>query len=114
MRELFVYYRVRPEAGPAAHRAVAAMQRDLCDGHPGLEARLLKRREVATSSETWMEIYAFRGARIGSLDGAGADIGPAAVLDDVFESRLATAALALVPFIDGSRHVERFEAVDPP
>ncbi len=103
MRELFVYYRIRPGAEQAAHEAVMAMQLRLRGSHSGLEARLLKRFDAAPTGETWMETYAVRAG--------GIDIAP--TIDDAFEADLVIHAVALEPFIDGGRHMERFEAIDP-
>ena len=105
MRELFIYYRVRAGTTRAAREAVVAMQRELATMHEGLEARLLMRADAATGDATWMEIYA---ARRGLVDG-----GEETVLDDRLEAEIANRALALAPFIEGARHVERFEAAPP-
>ena len=78
-----------------------AMQLGLRGSHDGLEARLLKRFDAASKGETWMETYAVRAGGIDTK------------IDDAFEAELVIHALALEPFIDGSRHVERFEAIDP-
>ena len=105
MRELFVYYKVRPGMAELARSAVVAMQRELCIEHDRLEARLLRRSDEMPQDETWMETYASR------LDGNGPW---APVIDDALEARIAEAATALLPFIVGERHVERFEALGPP
>jgi hypothetical protein len=98
VREIFVYYRVRPANAPDASRAVAAMQRELRALYPGLEARLLTRDENADGAPTWMETYALDRAR-GSR-GVGPDI----------ERAIEAQALPLLPFIDGPRHVEAFHS----
>ena len=104
MRELFVYYKVRPSTAQAAHAAVVAMQQALCASHDLLTARLLRRKDAtASTSETWMEIYASRLADDGR---------PGLEIDDALEAEIVQAALGLAPFIDGDRHVERFEALD--
>ncbi len=97
MRELFVYYRVRDNALPAAREAVLRMQRELRIAHPDLVARLLRRRDGSPGVETWMETYALPGARNVGVDAS-------------IERAIASASAALAPFIDGSRHVEAFQA----
>jgi hypothetical protein len=97
VRELFVYYRVRNHALPAAREAVLRMQRALRIAHPDLVARLLRRRDGSPGVETWMETYAVSGAR---GDGVDASI----------ESAIASASATLASFIDGERHVEAFQA----
>ena len=97
-RELFVYYRVAAASACSARTAVEALQAALRDAHPGLEARLLRRRDdgPAGGVETWMETY----ARPGSPQGVDA------ALQRAIEDR---AAVALAAFVDGVRHVEAFE-----
>ena len=101
MRELFVYYRIRPGMSAAAHDAVATMQRALRSAHPDLVARLLKRRDTTSGDETWMETYAARPAA--AAEGVA----------DAIEAEILSRSVVLAPFIDGQRHTERFEA-DPP
>lgn len=97
MRELFVYYRIPAERVAAAKVAVRAMQEDLRRTHPRLEARLLVRHDPAGGDETWMETYAVPGTSDG--------------LDGDLEARIAAAALPWAGLIDGTRHVEAFDAM---
>ncbi len=96
MRELFIYYRVRDTDATPAREAVGAMQYELRTARPGLLARLLIRQDEAKGSQTWMETYS---AGPGS---AGIDIACEALIE--------SHAKALVPFIEGARHVEAFDA----
>ncbi len=99
MRELFVWYRVRADRVAAARPAVFAMQRALCADVTGLEGRLLMRDDAASGTQTWMETYARADG------GAG--------VDTAVEATIASRALALAGFIDGSRHAEVFDLVAP-
>ena len=98
-REVFVYYRVAAASARGARAAVEALQAALRDAHPGLEARLLRRRDDgrADGAETWMETYA-RPASPGGVDAA---------LQRAIED---AAAPALATWVDGARHGEAFEA----
>ena len=98
-RELFVYYRVAAASAQGARAAVEALQAALREAHPGLEARLLRRRGdgPAGGVETWMETY----ARPASPDGVDA------ALQRAIEEGAAT---ALTAWVDGARHGEAFEA----
>ena len=98
-RELFVYYRVAAASAHGARAAVEALQAALRAAHPGLEARLLRRRDdgPAGGVETWMETY----ARPGSPEGVDT------ALQRAIEDR---AAAVLAAWVDGARHVEAFEA----
>jgi hypothetical protein len=100
MRELYIYYRIREGAAEQAGAAVRMMQRELRAAHPGLVARLLT-RGGASGTATWMEAYALREAAA------------SAGVDARIEGAIAEGALALAPFIDGSRHVEAFEGEEP-
>ena len=94
MRELFVYYRIRDADAAAARGAVAAMQDTLRSSRPGLHARLLIRRE--DRGQTWMETYSTSAASSG--------------IDAAFEALIEVHARDLASFIDGTRHVEAFDA----
>ena len=98
-RELFVYYRVAAASAYGAQAAVETLQAALREAHPGLEARLLRRRSdgPAGDAETWMETYA-RPASPGGVDAA---------LQRAIEKGAAT---ALAAWVDGARHGEAFEA----
>jgi hypothetical protein len=98
MRELFVWYRVDDRRADAARAAVVAMQRALMGAHAGMRARLLVRRGAGV--QTWMETYASSAA-------AGVGIDPAT------EAAIAGAARALHGLIDGERHVEAFDSIEP-
>jgi hypothetical protein len=93
VRELFIYYRATQENASVLHAEVSRMQTELRVRHPGLQARLLRRPDAADGLHTWMETYA-------SPDG----------IDDALQGAIETAALALSPWIVGSRHIERFIA----
>jgi hypothetical protein len=100
-RELFVWYRVRPESADAARTAVLALQRSLRRQWPGLQARLLVRDDGETS--TWMETYSLT-ARSADVDRGG--------IDDAVEAAIAAvAAQSLDGLIDGQRHCEAFAIV---
>jgi len=96
MRELFIYYRIRVDAARAALDAALALQARLRERHPGLTARLLRRPEEQDQQQTWMEIYAL------PRDGEAAGVTPQ------LEAEIAAAAIALAPFIVGTRHTEVF------
>jgi hypothetical protein len=93
VRELFIYYRATQENASVLHAEVSRMQSELRARHPGLQARLLRRPQAADGLHTWMETYS-------SPDGIG----------DALKSAIDTAALALAPLIQGSRHTEEFTA----
>jgi hypothetical protein len=98
MRELFVYYRVRPADARAAHAAVLAFHAALMQRHPTLKARLLRRPESGQAEQTWMETYATDAP----ADSAG--------ISASMQADIETSAQALAPFVQGTRHVEVFEA----
>lgn len=93
MRELFVYYRVRPADAAAAGVEVRHLQATLRAQHPGLQARWLQRPVEPDQAQTWMETYAIAG-------GIGADL----------QAQIDSAAAVLLPFIDGPRRTEVFVA----
>lgn len=97
MRELFVWYRVGDDRVAEARAAVRAMQETLAASWPGLQARLLI-RDDAGGGQTWMETYARNADAASESDG----------IDDAIEDAIATAALMLAAFLDGTRHVEAF------
>jgi len=99
MRELFIYYHVPGDKAAQAGPAVRDMQSRLRAEWPMLQARLLLKIGAVDAMQTWMETYAMP-AESGGV-GIGADL----------QTRIASAALALAPFIEGLRHVEAF-AVD--
>src|SRR5258706_14207333 len=102
MRELFIYYRIQPARAAAALAAVQAVQRSLCDRHPRLAARLLRRsdepgdnpNDTPNDQQTWMETYSFP-------DAAGVSFALQAEIE-------AQTADALMPFVLGARHIEIF------
>lgn len=94
MRELYVYYRVRPEHASLARGVALKMQATLRARHAGLQARLLHRPHAADAVQTWMETYACTPGGV----------------DDTLQRHIATAAEVLAPWIDGTRHVEVFIA----
>src|SRR5438309_11543467 len=100
-RELFVWYRVRPESAEAARTAVFALQRSLRRQWPGLQARLLVRDDGETS--TWMETYSLT-ARDTEHDRGG--------IDGTIEAAIAAAAAqSLDGLTEGQRHCEAFAIV---
>jgi hypothetical protein len=90
--EIYIYYRARPEHGPALVDAVCAMQQGLRSAWPGLGARLLRRPELREGHVTWMEAYALP---------LGADPGAVA-------RAIEQAALSLGSWQASPRHVEHF------
>lgn len=93
MNELFIYYRARPERAPAVQAAVAQLHARLRAQHPALVARLLQRPGEDKGLQTWMETYA-------SDAGIGSDL----------QAQIEEQAHALLPLIEGPRHVEVFIA----
>ena len=100
MRELFVYYRVRPADARAARAAVLAFHAGLMQRHPTLKARLLRRPESVQPEQTWMETYA--------TDAPAGSAGITASMQADIET---SAQEALALFIQGARHTEVFEVV---
>lgn len=88
-RDLYVYYRVRPENAHALQVRVRGMQQVLA-GEYGIVAQLKRRPEEKDGRQTWMEVYM-------------------AVPPD-FEAALerALAQAGLTGLIDGQRHTEVF------
>lgn len=78
--ELYVYYRLKPEQASAAQAAFEAAR-------VGAPVRLLQGQDLEQGLLTWMEVY-------------GAD------LPLPLEPRIAA---AMEPFVQGTRHHERFE-----
>jgi hypothetical protein len=99
VRELFVWYRVDERRADAARAAVEAVQRSIADAIPGLQARLLVRRDA--NQQTWMETYARVQSSAIEDDG----------IDAATEAAIAAAALPLSGLIEGDRHVEAFDAL---
>lgn len=98
MRELFVYYRVRPTDAQAVRGAVHAMQAQLRARHPALIARLLHRADSADGDQTWMEVY--------TTDPARAPQG----VDAELQAAIDAAAIVLQPWLAGPRRTEVFVA----
>jgi len=96
MRELFIYYRVRPADAVAALAAVQRLHAQLRSNHAGLCARLLRRPDDDHELQTWMETYATDPPH----DGISAEL----------QAEIETGAGALAPFIQGTRHTEVFIA----
>lgn len=93
-RELFVYYRVAEPTLEQACSSALDMQRGLCEAHPGLQTRLLRRPEASEGRCTLMETYA-RSAGI----------------DDALQAEIEAAArAALGRWQLGERHTEVFVA----
>jgi hypothetical protein len=98
MRELFVYYRVRPGHEARALAIVDGFQDRLRQQTPGLLARLLCRSEVSAVQQTWMEIYATDPQQ--DAEGITAEL----------QQTIEEAAGPLAPCIEGLRHTEAFVA----
>jgi Domain of unknown function (DUF4936) len=98
LRELFIYYRVKPAQLAQARAAVAAMQAQLQAAHPQLVARLLQRDDAQGGLHTWMETYRTEPHR----DAAGIGV--------ELQAAIESAAIAVAPFIAGPRHTEVFVA----
>jgi len=94
-RELFIYWRVAPEALAAAGAAMQAWQAGLCTGHPGLQARLYRRSDTAEGHATVMETYAMPG--VGGID------------DTLQRSIVEQGGKTVETWCLGTRHVEVFE-----
>jgi hypothetical protein len=93
-RELFVYYRVAESTLDLACHSAQRMQRRLCEVHPGLQARLLRRPDAIEGRCTLMETYS-----------------RAAGIDEALQAEIDAAALAsLAPWQLGERHTEVFIA----
>jgi len=90
--ELFVYWHVAPEQAAAAEAATRDFQSQACARHPGLQARLYRRRDGERARVTLMETYA----------------SPNGLPPDLAE----VAADALAAWAASPRHVERFEPAD--
>jgi hypothetical protein len=54
--DLYVYYRVKPEAASALQKKVLAMQAGLAARH-GVKVGLKRRPEEKSGEQTWMETY---------------------------------------------------------
>ena len=93
MRELFIYYRVRPANAAAALATVQRVHARLHTRYPGLSARLLRRPADTNELQTWMETYAI-----------------ATGIDDAMQTDIETEAHALLTMIEGARHAEVFVA----
>jgi len=93
MRELFIYYRVRSGKALAAQDAVTQLQARLRTLSPRLIARLLRRPDEENELQTWMETYA--------LDNG---------ITEAMQAHIEAEAVALLPLIEGPRHVEAFVA----
>ena len=91
MRELFVYYRVRPDAAAAAQAAVQRLHAQLRYDDPHLSVRLLRRPDDENGLQTWMEIYAAESG-----------------ISDEVQARIEAGAQALLPLLAGPRHTEVF------
>ena len=97
MRELLIYYRIRPDAAETATAAAMAMQERLRQQHPGLTARLLRRQPDVDPEPTLLEVYTYH--RDGEPPGVTRAV----------EAEIAAAAIAsLASFIAGERHTEVF------
>lgn len=87
--ELYIYYRVEPQAAAVALGEVQAWQAGLREARPALLCRLLRRPPVPGEPQTWMEVYAG--------------------LDDDAAACLRAGPPGPRPWQIGERHVEVFE-----
>ena len=94
--ECYVYWKLDAAALASAARAMSAFQQQLCRRHPGLQARLLSKLDDSAAVATLMETYAMPGGLSPELTKAVVDEG----------GRVAAA------WCRGSRHIERFQALD--
>ncbi len=94
-RELFVYWKLDATRADGAAAATTAMQAELLQAHPAMQARVYRRSDTGGEVATLMETYA-------SADPSG--VGPA--LQAAIE---AAAARHLQAWCAGPRHVEAFE-----
>jgi hypothetical protein len=98
-RQLYVYYRVEEGVWQQAGAAVAEFQRRLCQAHPDLSARVLRRPETKGGQVTLMEVYVVDPA----TNPEGIDI--------TWQSRIESAAVVMRRWQQGERHVEWFDAI---
>lgn len=61
-RRLFIYWRLAPADAAAAIQAVRMLQRALRAQHPGLQAELYVREDLAIADATLMETYALEAS----------------------------------------------------
>jgi len=95
-RQLFIYYRIAVADAAAAFAALQPVQQALCESHPGLQARLLRRTDVSSDGMcTLMETYRFDLPAQGVSERLQADID-------------AAAEAVLRPWLQGARHCEVF------
>lgn len=99
-RQLFVYYRVEEAVWLQASAAVVEFQRRLCEAHPELAARVMRRPQTKGGQITLMEVYA--------LDAAANPEG----IDPAWQARIESAAVVLRRWQQGERHVEWFDPID--
>ncbi len=99
-RHLYVYYRVEESAWQQASAAVVEFQRRLCEAHPDLTARVLRRPETKGGQVTLMEVYL--------VDPAANPEG----IDIAWLSRIESAAVVMRRWQQGERHVEWFDAIN--
>lgn len=96
-RELYVYYRAPAHQADRVQAAVTAMQDRLRLDVPGLQARLLRRTDLATGQDTWMETYALLPSATG--DGVSPALG----------EHIEQLASSWQHLCRGPRHSEAFE-----
>lgn len=97
-RELFIYYRSKPQDAGALTAAVRVLHASLKASHPALRCRLLRRPDRSDGWQTWMETYSTDPMR--DADGVTHE------MQELIEAQ----AAALRPWIVGARHVEVFIA----
>jgi hypothetical protein len=94
-RSLFVYWKLEAARAEGAAAAAAAMQAELRQLHPDLQAGLYRRSDTGGAVATLMETYA-------STQAAGVGSALQAVIE-------AAAARHLADWCAGPRHVEAFD-----
>jgi hypothetical protein len=94
-RELFIYWKLDVARAEGAAAAAAAMQRELLQVHPELQAGVYRRTDARGGIATLMETYA-------SAETAGVGLALQAAIE-------AASARHLRDWRDGPRHVEAFD-----
>ena len=95
MSSLFIYWRVQPGREAQAIEAVSAWQAELRVQHPDLQVRLYRKADAISDAVTLMETY---------LSSPELNTALANTIERASE-------VALQPWAQGLRHVERFDAL---
>ena len=92
--ELYLYWRTSQADWSAAAAALSRWQQQLCEQHPGLQARWLRRADGSEEHATLMEIYTQ----------------PGGVEEATAQRIVEEGAMVLTPWCVGTRHIETFIA----